>query len=149
MYSERFDGSLTRIPNLFTVLRDIGKGHAVIGLRIANPLNELTEAGAKIKPAFSCLSLGLNVPSFIVFRMSADEVNVAASVDEKPKPAEISFNRSLHKTLRGEFNSPRICAIARHERHAMPNDRVERPATMTVPRTDAAHGASRSARTTC
>ena len=31
----------------------------------------------------------------------------------------------------------------------MPNDRVERPTTMTVPRPDAAHDASRSARTCC
>jgi hypothetical protein len=31
----------------------------------------------------------------------------------------------------------------------MPNGCVERPATMTVPRTDAAHDASRYARTRC
>jgi hypothetical protein len=33
--------------------------------------------------------------------------------------------------------------------HLTPNDRVERPATMTVPRPDAAHNAPRSARTRC
>src|SRR5450631_3178769 len=40
--------------------------------------------------------------------------------------------------------------ISFHRRlSGLPNDRVERPATMTMPRPDAAHYASRSARTRC
>jgi hypothetical protein len=35
------------------------------------------------------------------------------------------------------------------QRHMRSNDRVERPATMTRPRPDAAHDAPRSARTRC
>ncbi len=44
-------------------------------------------------------------------------------------------------------SSPRH--LARDWRHALSNDRVERPATFPVPRPDAAHHASRSAPTRC
>jgi hypothetical protein len=51
-----------------------------------------------------------------------------------------------------EISDISVCYGARRVNwplHMISNDRVERPATMTVPRPDAAHHATRSARTRC
>ena len=61
------------------------------------------------------------------------------------------------KNAMPEFRRIRFCPVANSRLGAgscdiasvQSNDRVERPATMTVPRPDAAHHAPRSARTRC
>jgi hypothetical protein len=57
----------------------------------------------------------------------------------------------VHRIAAPMIDAPPPCFVIAHFRGLpeTPNDRVERPATMTVPRPEAAYDASRSARTRC